>query len=102
MKNRVAWGLVGVIGAVVLVGVGFLGVRLRPYWTAKYRGEGAALQGAILFGANLPCANLHRANLRGACLCSADLRGAILAHADLRSADLRRGWHVDVSVKLNS
>ena len=72
--NRVAWGLAAVLAVVVLGGAGVLGVRLKPYWVAKYRGEGANLQGAILIFAPVPGSALNGADLR-----SANLRGANLA-----------------------
>src|SRR5436309_900582 len=44
--NRVAWCLAATLALVVLGGIGLLGVRLRPYWVAKYCGRGASLPGA--------------------------------------------------------
>jgi uncharacterized protein YjbI with pentapeptide repeats len=69
--NRVAWGLAAILAVVVVAGAGVLGVRLRSYWVAKYRGHGADLHGAFLAhaplaGSDLPEATLHRANLHGA------------------------------------
>jgi len=69
--QRTGWVLCALLAAVMLGGVGLLGVRLKPYWVAKYRGSGADLEGALLVGA--------------------PLRGAILEEADLRGADLRGG-----------
>ena len=109
MRNPVAWGLAAVLAAVVLIGIGLLGARLRPYWVAKYRGERAELQGVVLVfgpfqganliatklqganlgGSNLETANLYFANLQRANLRGVNLRGAYLAAADLRGADLR-------------
>ena len=88
--NRVVWGL----AVALVVGVVALGVRFRPYWVARYRGEGADLHGTNLQGANLHGVNLRRAwlsdaDLQGADLTSADVRGAALYDADLRNADLR-------------
>jgi hypothetical protein len=51
--NLVAWGLAVVLAVGVLGGGGVLFVRLRPYWVAKYRGEGADLRGAALAFARL-------------------------------------------------
>jgi uncharacterized protein YjbI with pentapeptide repeats len=97
--NRVAWGLAGVLGMVVLGGSGLLFVRLRPYLIARYWGRGAslmdaALPGASLSGADLREALLFGADLRGAHLVGTDLRnaslaGADLSHANLQGADLR-------------
>ena len=89
-----AWGLAAVLAVVVVGGVGLLAVRFKPYWVARYRGEGADLHGTNLRGANLHGANLRRArlsdvDLQGADLTSADLLGAALYDADLRNADLR-------------
>jgi hypothetical protein len=64
--NRVAWGLVVVLAARVLVGTGLLVVRVPPYWVAKYRGRGANLRGAALPFAPLREAFLDTANLEGA------------------------------------
>jgi hypothetical protein len=96
--NRIAWGLATALAVVVLGGVGALGVQLRPYWVAKYRGQeadlrhavlvGAPLQGAVLEDANLWSADLRRANLRNAYLGGADLTNADLRGADLRGAVL--------------
>jgi uncharacterized protein YjbI with pentapeptide repeats len=122
MNHRVAWAVAAVLAAVVVGGIGLLGVRLRPYWVARYRGinadmpgvqiPGASLDGVHLEGARLTGTNLRRANLRraipdGANLTNADLRGADMRNAilegasllaDLRGADLgelgstRRSW----------
>jgi uncharacterized protein YjbI with pentapeptide repeats len=100
----------GVLAAVLLGGIGVLGVRLRPYWVAKYRGNFADLHNALLAGAHLQGAHLCGADLRGANLSfrptretfdgdvytilypanlsDADLQGADLRQADLRGADL--------------
>ncbi len=69
MRNPMAWWLAAVLAVVVLGGIGRLGLRLRPYWVAKYHGQGADLQGAVL-----QFAPLHRANLTGARLPRAVLR----------------------------
>jgi uncharacterized protein YjbI with pentapeptide repeats len=87
--NRGAWVIAVLLAAGVAIGIGLLAVRLRPYWVAKYRGEGAdlkgaALAGAPLRGANLQYANLHRANLTGADLRGADLKGVTLTDARLQ------------------
>ena len=75
---------------VVALALVFAAVPLvRPYWVAKYRGEGADLAGAMLYRAPLAGANLFYANLSGAKLRRADLRGASIIIADLRGADLR-------------
>jgi pentapeptide repeat protein len=91
--NRVAQVLATALAVVVLGGIAVLGVRLRPYWVARYRGEEADLRGATLIraplgGANLNSADLHGADLRGACLTRADLCGANLGAADLSYANL--------------
>src|SRR5258708_17978053 len=88
-KSRVPWVMSAILAAVVLVSVGMLFVRLRPYWIAKYRGAGAHLRGAMLTHAPLAGARLVMADLRGADLRGADLRGAELLDADLGGADLR-------------
>src|SRR6266568_9262046 len=46
--NRVPQWLSAVLAAAVLGGIGLPGARLRPYWVAGYRGEGADLYGALL------------------------------------------------------
>src|SRR3954447_6658557 len=98
------WDAVGLLSSLLLVGMGFLLVRLSPYRVAKYRGRGADLQHALLplaplrradlIGASLPRANLRRADLRAAVLLFANLAGADLSGADLsqaicEAADLR-------------
>jgi Pentapeptide repeats (8 copies) len=93
MSNRTIWALLA-LAAMVLVGVGMLGVRLWPYWVAKHHGRGADLPGAVLVwaplrGADLDGANFREANLRGADLRGAFLDGADLTGSDLRGADLR-------------
>jgi uncharacterized protein YjbI with pentapeptide repeats len=101
--NRRMWLLIALLGGVVLAGVGALGVRLRPYWVAKYRGYCADLRrttlrfaplayadllDANLAGASLVGANLDRANLGGANLHKADLTGTGMRHAVLVGANL--------------
>jgi uncharacterized protein YjbI with pentapeptide repeats len=76
--NRVAWGLAVVLTAGVVAAVGMLGVQLRPYWVAKYRGREADLRGAALPYAPLAGAELDSAVLAGADLSGANLRGAFL------------------------
>src|SRR5438445_575366 len=92
--QRTGWVLCALLAAVMLGGVGLLGVRLKPYWVAKYRGSAADLEGALLVGAPLRGAILEEADLRGADLRGADLDkaylgGSNLAGADLCGADLR-------------
>src|SRR6478672_7840746 len=81
--NGVAWGVAGILLAGLLVGFAMLFVRLRPYWIAKYHGEGADLRQAFL-----SLAPLHAAILSGARLQQANLRGADLDHAALYGANL--------------
>src|SRR5438128_11154762 len=86
--SRVAWVLSAVLAVVVMGGIGLLGLRLRPYWVAKYRGRGADLRGAVLPFAPLPDAFLESAILERANLDGADLRGAYLGFANLKRANL--------------
>jgi hypothetical protein len=86
--------VIALLGGLVFVGVGELGVRLRPYRIAKYRGEGADLRGAVLMHAPLAGANLQFADLRDADLRGADLTGAFMGGAQLQGADLR-GAHLE-------
>jgi hypothetical protein len=88
-EGRTLWGATTLLALLVLAGISLLGVRLRPYWVARYRGVGANLRGAVLIHARLQGVNLAAADLRGANLRNADLRGATLLDADLRGADLR-------------
>jgi uncharacterized protein YjbI with pentapeptide repeats len=71
--NRILWLIAAILSALVLGGIGMLFVRLRPYWTAKYRGARA---------------DLRCADLRGAKLLDADLRGADLRGANFQETDL--------------
>lgn len=92
--NRVAWGLAGLLAVVVLGGIGLLGLWLRCYWVAMYRGQGANLRGAFLMFALLRRAELGGADLRRADLCGADLRDANIGSTNLMGvrlygADLR-------------
>src|SRR5438876_1641709 len=77
-RSRSIWALCAALAIPLLVGLGFLFTRLKPYWVAKYRGKGADLHAAALLFAPLAGAALDGANLRGA-----SLRGANLAHASL-------------------
>lgn len=86
MKNRAAWGLVGVLSVLVVGGSAVLG---KTYWVARYRGSGADLRGAFLLFAPLRGADLRYADLQGATLRGADLRSAQLDEANLADADLR-------------
>src|SRR5207244_194502 len=86
--NRVAWGLIAVLAAGVLGGVGLLGVWLRAFLIARYRGQGANLPHAVLFGAPLAEADLTAANLDRAILRNANLYGASLFQFNGRPADL--------------
>jgi Pentapeptide repeats (8 copies) len=72
-KHRIAWMICALLAGLVLVGCGVLGVRLRPYWMAKYRGRDAELHTAVLSYAPLSEADL----------CGADLRAALLDDATL-------------------
>src|SRR5262249_36183703 len=87
--HRITWAVCVLLAAVVLVGIGVLGVRLRPYWVARYRGGGANLRRAVLRHAPLQRAFLEYANLRDADLRASDLTGALLGRADLPGADFR-------------
>ena len=57
-QSRVAWRLAAILAVVDLGGIALLGLRLRPYWVAKYRGRRADLHGAILVLAPLASADL--------------------------------------------
>jgi uncharacterized protein YjbI with pentapeptide repeats len=81
--------MIALLAGVVLVGLGALVGRLRPYWVAKYHGEGADLRGAVLVFAPLSDADLFRARLNEASLRTANLREASLDEAQLQRADLR-------------
>src|SRR5438067_1564918 len=88
MKNRIAGVMATILAVCLLGGAVPMGVRLKPYWIAKYGGGGADLHGAYLVfaplaGANLDFADLTDANLRGA-----NLAGVSLGLADLSGADL--------------
>jgi hypothetical protein len=83
MKTHRSTGILcALLSVIVLGGIGVLGVRLRPYWVARYRGAGANLQGAALPGARLQGVDLCAATLQGADLQGADLRGANLSRTD--------------------
>src|SRR5438270_7449348 len=91
--SRVTLWICAIQAGLVLWATGLLFVRLRPYWVAKYRGEGADLRGARLMyaplaGAYLLHAKLQYANLMGANLAEAELYDANLQHACLRAAVL--------------
>src|SRR5205807_10100008 len=60
--SRIVWGLAAILAIFVSGGVAELGVRLRPYWVAKYRGMGADLRGASLPWAPLRGAELGTAD----------------------------------------
>jgi uncharacterized protein YjbI with pentapeptide repeats len=94
--NRIEAVVCAILTGLVLVGVGALGVRLRPYWVARYRGADADLRGAVLIGAPLRGVDLH-----GAELPNTDLRGADLRDADLKGADLS-GANLDGAVFLGA
>jgi hypothetical protein len=85
---RMTLAVCAVAAAVILWATGLLLVRLKPYWVAKYRGEGANLERVMLIYAPLARASLHRAVLRDADLSHADLRGADLCRASLYGANL--------------
>src|SRR5438477_83974 len=84
--NRMAWGLASILAALLLGGIWLFGVRLRPYWMAKYRGEEADLSGALLISAPLAGAALWGADLTNAGLEGADLTGANLTKATVTGA----------------
>jgi uncharacterized protein YjbI with pentapeptide repeats len=86
--NRTTCGVCALLAAVVLAGVAALGVRLWPYWVAKYHGRGADLHRAILTRAPLRGVDLEESNLQGASLARADLQGARLLFANLKNAIL--------------
>jgi uncharacterized protein YjbI with pentapeptide repeats len=92
--TRTAWWLSAVLAVALVVGVGLLGVRLKTYWVAKYRGDATDFHNALLIyaplqGSNLTLAILSGANLRNANLVGAQLSCAQLNGANLRGADLR-------------
>lgn len=93
MQTRKTTRTIGVVCAslagLMLIGAGLVTVRLRPYWVAKYRGEGADLRGAVLPFAPLRDARLGGANLERATLQGADLQRADLFRANLTGARLR-------------
>ena len=78
--------MAAILAVAMVGGVGLLGVRLRPYWVAKYRGEEADLSGAFLRFAPLAGAQLWEADLSEADLHFANLRGAALGAADAGAA----------------
>ena len=51
--SRIVWALCALLALVLASGLGLLFLQLRPYWVAKYRGQGANLQGAFLAHAPL-------------------------------------------------
>ena len=68
-NNRIAWIACALLTGLVLVGVGVLVARMRPYWVAKYQGRGVDVHGSALrplHGADLAGADLHGADLRRA------------------------------------
>jgi uncharacterized protein YjbI with pentapeptide repeats len=69
MRNRIVWSFCAALAGILLVSTALLGIWLRPYWVAKYRGEGADLHGAFLMFAPLRTADLSGADLHGANLC---------------------------------
>jgi uncharacterized protein YjbI with pentapeptide repeats len=96
--GRTAWGLAAILSVLVMGGIALLGVRLRPYWVAKYRGQdawppGAFLTMAPLCGADLVGTNRIGADLTGAYLEGAKLSGPLLAtklvRAHLEGANLK-------------
>jgi Pentapeptide repeats (8 copies) len=87
--HRTSWAVCVLLAGVVLSGVGTLAVRLRPYWVARYGGEGADLRGVSLRGAPLSRADLFGADLTGANLQRADLRRANLSQAGLKRTNIR-------------
>jgi uncharacterized protein YjbI with pentapeptide repeats len=101
MRNRVAWALAAILAVVTLGG----GVALlKPYWIARYRGQGADLRNAILpfaplAEARLLCANMTGANLSRADLCWANLKGANLKWVTLAGADLRYANLTDANLE---
>src|SRR5438876_9358735 len=88
MKTRIASGLPAILAVALLGGIGLLGVRLRFYWVAKYRGRAADLHGVALARAPLAGANLRSADLKSSILTGANLRGAWLNSAELTQARL--------------
>src|SRR5205823_14853677 len=118
-RSRSIWALCAALAIPLLVGLGFLFTRLKPYWVARYHGKGADLHAARLAfaplaGAALDGANLRGASLRGANLSRASLgvdpngppfpfmpgglrerRGTDLTHADLTRANLKGAWMGD-------
>jgi hypothetical protein len=93
-NNRIAWSVCALLAGVVLIGVGVLGLRLRPYYVAIVAGRGAnlrrtSLRFAPLRRADLCSANLRRAGLPGASLRKANLKRTDLRYANLADANLR-------------
>src|SRR5690348_1730043 len=91
--NRIAWGTAATLAVVVLGGIGKLGVWLRAYWVARYRGQSAHLSGALLIAAPLKGVTLcdtalDEANLSGADLRHARFVCALVTDANLSGADL--------------
>jgi uncharacterized protein YjbI with pentapeptide repeats len=96
--NRTVWGLTAMLAAAVLGGIGLLGVGLRPYWVARYRGPGADLPRALLIWAPLGDADLDGANLQSADLAGANLADASLEDVNLQSASLPSANLADASL----
>src|SRR2546430_448040 len=89
--NRLAWVACAILAAGVLVSVGFLLIRLRPYWIARNRPVEAKLHGASLPHAMLAGVVLCQADLSEANLAGANLRGAYLEQANLSEVNLAGG-----------
>jgi hypothetical protein len=79
--------LVAILAGLLVLGIGGLFVRLKPYLIARFRGTNADLRGAMLWLAPLADADLIGANLAGALMRGANLVDANLERANLAGAD---------------
>jgi uncharacterized protein YjbI with pentapeptide repeats len=82
-RNRVAWGLSAILAAALLAGIGLLGLWLRAFWIAKYRGAGADLH-----------ADLRGTGLRGVDLSFTWLRYQTIDDTTRLDPKWRRVWEL--------